>query len=83
MTGNNVNHANDYLSRVYAQTLLKTLQEYVEETPDASEESASDLMSEPAVKNGCGSAVVSASAVAAVALGVTAISVVEKKRKRK
>ncbi|MBE7078423.1 MAG: SGNH/GDSL hydrolase family protein [Clostridiales bacterium] len=26
MTGNNVNHANDYLSRVYAQTLLKTLQ---------------------------------------------------------
>ena len=26
MTGNNVNHANDYLFRVYAQTLLKTLQ---------------------------------------------------------
>ncbi len=26
MTGNNVNHANDYLARVYAQTLLKTLE---------------------------------------------------------
>ncbi len=26
MTGNNVNHANDYLARLYAQTLLKTLE---------------------------------------------------------
>ncbi len=26
MTGNNVNHPNDFLARVYAQTLLKTLQ---------------------------------------------------------
>ena len=26
MTGNNINHANDYLARVYAQTLLKTLE---------------------------------------------------------
>lgn len=26
MTGNNVNHANDYLARIYAQTLLKTLE---------------------------------------------------------
>lgn len=26
MTGNNINHANDYLARVYAQVLLKTLE---------------------------------------------------------
>ena len=27
MTGNNVNHASDYLARIYAQTLLRTLEE--------------------------------------------------------
>ena len=32
MTGNNVNHANDYLSRVYAQTLLATMSEKTENT---------------------------------------------------
>jgi len=38
MTGNNVNHANDYLSRVYAQTLLETLAEESEEGVDSLEE---------------------------------------------
>lgn len=36
MTGNNVNHTNDYMARVYAQTLFATLQEKAEtkeETP--------------------------------------------------
>lgn len=33
MTGNNVNHPNDYLARVYAQTLFATLQEKAAETP--------------------------------------------------
>ena len=82
MTGNNVNHANDYLSRVYAQTLLKTMQEYVEEETQP-EESVSDLDEEPAVDNGCGSVVTSVGAVAVVTLGVTAVSVLEKKKKRK
>ena len=27
MTGNNINHPNDYLARVYAQTLLATLED--------------------------------------------------------
>ena len=36
MTGNNINHANDYLARVYAQTLLKTLEvsEYGQPEPE-------------------------------------------------
>lgn len=36
MTGNNVNHANDYLARIYAQTLLRTLEEseYGSSVPD-------------------------------------------------
>lgn len=77
MTGNNVNHTNDYLSRVYAQTLLKTLEEYVEETPK--EPLASDLDEEPAIKNGCGSALSSAGGIAiAMALGCATVA---KKRK--
>ena len=41
MTGNNINHANDYLARVYAQTLLETLEisEYGAEEPDLPETS--------------------------------------------
>lgn len=49
MTGNNVNHANDYLARAYAQTLLKTLEisDYgVEEEPPVTSESASDSVEE-------------------------------------
>lgn len=34
MTGNNVNHPNDYLARVYAQTLFATLQQKVEVEED-------------------------------------------------
>ncbi len=36
MTGNNINHANDYLARVYAQTLLKSLEvsEYGQPEPE-------------------------------------------------
>lgn len=33
MTGNNVNHPNDYLARVYAQTLFATLKEEVIQSP--------------------------------------------------
>ena len=38
MTGNNVNHANDYMSRVYAQTLLTTLAEKTESDTKKSKE---------------------------------------------
>lgn len=33
MTGNNVNHPNDYMARVYAQTLFATLQQPIETPP--------------------------------------------------
>lgn len=64
MTGNNVNHTNDYLSRVYAQTLLKTLQEepLIEEPSITPEESDA-----AAPKQGCGSA------LASVGGGLTAL----------
>ena len=42
MTGNNVNHPNDYLARVYAQTLFATLQDNVVITEDPPMHSASD-----------------------------------------
>ena len=79
MTGNNVNHPNDYLTRVYAQTLLKTLEEEpIEEVKDAPcvmpEESNSI-----AKKTGCGSAISSiGGGVTVVALGC---AVMAKKRK--
>ena len=34
MTGNNVNHANDYMARIYAQTLLRTMEESDYSLPD-------------------------------------------------
>ena len=59
MTGNNVNHPNDYLARVYAQTLFATLQDKAvipDEIPDEtseeiSEESASEQSSVTSVPN--------------------------------
>lgn len=55
MTGNNVNHTNDYLTRVYAQTLLKTMQEEPVKEPETS---VDDLVEEPAIdKGGCGSVI--------------------------
>ena len=51
MTGNNINHANDYLARVYAQTLLKTLEvsDYgtAEPEPPVSEDPDVPVTSEP------------------------------------
>lgn len=56
MTGNNVNHANDYMSRVYAQTLLATVAEKVErpEIIDSSNLNKSDTQS---LWNGCNATV--------------------------
>ena len=55
MTGNNVNHPNDYLARVYVQTLFATLQDKAvmpDETPDeTSEESVSEQSDATSVPN--------------------------------
>lgn len=80
MTGNNVNHANDYLARVYAQTLLKTLEisDYGKpESTDSSKDSNDDK------KSGCGSAVVGFAPVtlSAAAIGISAIKMKAKKTK--
>ena len=53
MTGNNINHPNDYLARVYAQTLLATVQK------KSGEQNGS--------KGGCNAAVESAFCVPTVA----------------
>ena len=72
MTGNNVNHANDYLFRVYAQTLLKTLQ-----TPD---EKPSAKTEPSATEGGCGSNAVLS--VSGVALAVGAALFITKSKNR-
>lgn len=72
MTGNNINHANDYLARVYAQTLLKTLQDHPIESP-------CDGVVEGEKKGGCGS-VASLSGVGS-ALGVAVAAASRKRRK--
>ena len=46
MTGNNVNHANDYLARIYAQTAIKTLEEGEIPTGDPNEDDSSSVSSE-------------------------------------
>ena len=68
MTGNNVNHPNDYLARVYAQTLLQTIRT---EQPVSSEQSGE--------KSGCGG-VVSGAVGAPITLALA--GTVIRKRKR-
>lgn len=73
MTGNNVNHPNDYLARVYAQTLLETLKEKETEHPQHSESNRGG--------KGCNSSV---SSIGAVTIGLSAIALsVKEKRKNK
>ena len=77
MTGNNVNHPNDYLARVYAPTLFATLQEKaVEEIPaDESEQDATVLEQ---LLSGCsGSASIGLCTMAAT--GVAAVALKKKK----
>lgn len=77
MTGNNVNHPNDYLSRVYAQTLLKTLQTESEEVKDSD-----CLIEEPAVENGgCGSALASGGGAVFGATALTGAAMLLRKKK--
>ena len=88
MTGNNVNHANDFLARVYAQTLLKTLEvsDYgkTSETPDDSTgtdtsgsdtDTASSTGGETSVsdKNGCGGAITGISVISMLSLAVLTV----------
>ena len=79
MTGNNVNHPNDYLARVYAQTLLATLQKQTEDLPENNVgESAVDTATRNA--NGCMATVTTIPACAITTLGAV---VILKKKKEK
>lgn len=79
MTGNNVNHPNDYLARVYAQSLLATLRKTTEETPENNEgENVFDTVESNS--NGCMATVEILPACAMTALGAAAIL---KKKKEK
>ncbi len=50
MTGNNINHPNDYMARVYAQTLLTTV-----DKEKSLEDTEINSASAPSQKQGCGS----------------------------
>jgi len=59
MTGNNVNHPNDYLVRVYAQTLLATLEEKVVQSPctmPSDDDSVDGQKGGLSILSGCGAA---------------------------
>ena len=79
MTGNNINHANDYLARVYAQTLLRTLQkkDETEQTPSDSE--TGDMAENQMNKNGCASTASLSGACLAIGVGLSATA---KKRRK-
>ena len=64
MTGNNINHPNDYLARVYAQTLLATVQKKNGGQPDGA-------------SRGCGA--VTESAFCAPILAASAVAFIRKK----
>ena len=73
MTGNNINHANDYLARVYAQTLLRTLQD--KDVPSDEGNGAESKTK----KGGCGST--ASISGAGIALGL-AVAATAKKRQQ-
>ena len=84
MTGNNVNHANDYMARVYAQVLFATLQSKspVVETPpcdmpdtDEQQQSSDDMLA--SLLSGC----TATAAIPACALAAPGVAVLLKKKK--
>jgi hypothetical protein len=79
MTGNNVNHPNDYLARVYAQTLFATLQQTVETTPspDADGEQSGTLVDR--LLSGCSSTLSLTAVTASTLCAATAITLKKKK----
>ncbi len=92
MTGNNVNHANDYLARVYAQTLLRTLEvtDYGREEPPQesveSGESASaggtESISGTGASSAGGSSCGAAAGASAAGIGCLAVLPVLAKRRK-
>lgn len=72
MTGNNVNHLNDYLTRVYAQCLLKTLEKEVPKTETKPKDDEGE-------EGGCSSAVGLSAAGAVLAFGATMVALKDKK----
>lgn len=78
MTGNNVNHPNDYLARVYAQTLFATMQKKVDKEDDNSQETSDGQTSQPSgsglstLLSGC-TATISISAGAATMFGAAVV----------
>ena len=86
MTGNNVNHPNDYLARVYAQTLFATLQvkqvEVEVPTIGAESDSQQDSQAQNATIVGLLSGCTSTASIAlcgAMALGAATIALKKKK----
>jgi len=86
MTGNNVNHANDYLARIYAQTLLKTLEvsdydvkeeETSAEVSPESEVSVGEESTAESKNKGCGG---NASAPFACAAAILAAAFIKNKK---
>ena len=71
MTGNNINHPNDYLARVYAQTLLKTLRD--------KDKAPSDGLENQAGKSGCSST--ASLSGAGIALSIALAATAKKRRK--
>ena len=85
MTGNNVNHPNDYLTRIYVQALMKTLakEEYIPNEESSKESVTSETVEENPLKtllNGC-NGTISASAGGGTAL--VGMALMGKKRNRK
>ena len=81
MTGNNVNHPNDYMARVYAQTLFATLQEKVEtsEPNESGADSQQDSQQDSTMLDllsGCSG---TASLAVGAAAGAAAIALKKKK----
>lgn len=79
MTGNNVNHTNDYMARVYAQTLFATLQEKTEtEEPSSMDEGEKQQYASIfGLLSGCNST--ASLAIGGTALGAAAIALKKKK----
>ena len=78
MTGNNVNHPNDYMARVYAQTLFATLQQTVETSPSTDSDGQENGTFVKRLLSGC-SSTLSLTVGTMTALSASAITLKKKK----
>ena len=83
MTGNNINHANDFLARIYAQALLKTLEvsdygkiEEGDSSIGSSSVEESSSVVESTGKKGCGAS----AGVGGLIAGLAAAGLILKKK---